>query len=586
MRVEEHLRIGSAAHRSGDFVQARAAYDTALRLDPNQPDALQLLALIDKAEGHIPEAITRMRRSLEVKPQPAVAYNLGVTLWDAGKPQEAIESYLQAVKLKPDYADARMNLANSYMALSRYAEALNYYESLLTLTPQDANLYYNLGKLLTLLQLHAKAEEAYQRAIFLRPGFVEAQENLGRLYRKLNRYSEAVKCFETILQSQPARLNTLLSLAVGLQEMGKLQESQEAYLQAIAAQPNNASAWRGLSTVKRFTAADQDMIMQMQSITPASEGEQAELSFALGKAYDDLGDYAKAFTAYQRGNYLKRKEYKDYTMDAVNGFFNGIKKAYTADAMAHMKRAAAEGTELAWFVVGMPRSGTSLVEQILASHPLVYGAGELDEMQATLDQLFPLHGKQTFPKDAASLSVDQLNQASHAHIEKLQALKQEQQRYVIDKQPSNFQLLGLIHQLFPQGKIIHCMRDPLDTCLSIYKQYFTGRQVYAYDLKEMGEYYKLYQDLMRHWRSLLPADQFYEISYEALVEDVEGESRKLLAFCGLKWDARCLDFYRTEREVRTASASQVRNPIYRSSLASAEKYGEALAPLKAALNSE
>jgi hypothetical protein len=306
-----------------------------------------------------------------------------------------------------------------------------------------------------------------------------------------------------------------------------------------------------------------------------SDDQRMHLAFALGKAYEDLGEYGKSFNSLLHGNNLKRKTY-DYTGEETKGLFQSIKKLCNADFISrHLKNGISDSTPI--FIVGMPRSGTSLVEQILASHPDVYGAGELEEFKMVLLDLT----KTRILSDAySSLSKKDKGLIAGIGTEYLSRLRRnsDKGKFITDKMPHNFQHVGIIRLALPNAKIIHCTRDPMDNCFSIYKNYFSGIHRYAYELGELGQYYNLYQDLMKYWYSLFP-DFIYEIKYEELVENQEAESKRLIQFCGLPWVDECYSFYNTSRQVATASATQVRKPIYKDSVQLWKKYRSQLEPL-------
>ena len=305
-------------------------------------------------------------------------------------------------------------------------------------------------------------------------------------------------------------------------------------------------------------------------------------------AYDDAGDYDVAFGHYKAGNDLK-KAASLYQADATSTYVDRVIATFGTEFFARMDRAGSQ-PELPVFIVGMPRSGTTLVEQILASHPQVHGAGELDYMrqitQALPERLAPdsVGGQQTFPECAAKIDTALAERIAEEHLQHLREHSASALR-ITDKTPSNFLRLGLIALLFPKARIIHCQRDPLDTCLSCYFLRFGQGQAFAYDLDDLGRYYRDYARLMEHWRRVLPSP-LLEVPYEALVADQEGWSRRLIAFLGLDWDDRCLAFYRSERQVKTASVWQVRQPVYASSIGRWRRYAKHLGPLFAALGIE
>jgi hypothetical protein len=310
------------------------------------------------------------------------------------------------------------------------------------------------------------------------------------------------------------------------------------------------------------------------------------LHFALGKLQDELADYDAAFANFAAGNGIEKRPF-DHLANAV--FFEHIKDTYAREK-THLAVSNNDST-VPIFIVGMPRSGTSLVEQILASHPRVYGAGELTAINYLMTHFDLLTGNATFPSGAATVSVTVLNEISHKHIKHLRALSDEAGMKdvlrVTDKMPHNFICLGLIAQLFPKAKIIHCQRDPLDTCLSIYFQHFNTHHAYANDLTALGQYYRQYDSLMKHWQAVLPSTMpILNINYEALVADQATWSRRLIEFAGLDWDEACMRFFNAKRNVNTPSYDQVRKPIYTKSVERWRHYDAHIASLKHALFAE
>jgi hypothetical protein len=315
----------------------------------------------------------------------------------------------------------------------------------------------------------------------------------------------------------------------------------------------------------------------MQSLL-AREGislaDRTTLHFGLGKAFLDIGDSELAFRHYDRGNRLKRSTFA-YDADASERWVAGIAEAFSPALLA-AKADLGAGSDLPIFIVGMPRSGTTLVEQILASHPMVHAAGELKRLQKLSD------GIDGFPRSAASLNAAQLKALGAAYLAFV-APTAAGRRHVVDKMPSNFLLAGLLRLILPDAQIIHCRRDPADTCLSCYTKLFTGEQAFSYDQTELGRFCRAYQGLVAHWRATLPASHFLEVDYEAVVEDVGREAWRVLDFLGLPWNEKVLRFYDTERPVRTASMNQVRESIYRTSAGRWRKHAAHLQPLLEAL---
>jgi hypothetical protein len=313
--------------------------------------------------------------------------------------------------------------------------------------------------------------------------------------------------------------------------------------------------------------------------------EQIELGFALGKAYADIGAHERAFRRLIDANALKRKQ-TFYDEGASLAGFERMKAAFT-DALMRANEGLGDPSCAPVFILGMPRSGTTLVEQILASHPGLFGAGEIDDFgKATVASLRRAQrSAQDFPEAISTMSGEQLRRLGEDYLGRIRAKAPAAER-IANKTPENFRLVGLIHLALPNARIIHMRRDPVDRCVSCFSKLFAENLPYAYDLGELGRYYRAYEDLMAHWRAVLPEGVVLDVRYEEVVADLEGQTRRILDHCRLEWDARCLDFHRAARPVRTASVAQVRQPIYASSVGRWRAYEPFLAPLISALRGE
>jgi hypothetical protein len=303
------------------------------------------------------------------------------------------------------------------------------------------------------------------------------------------------------------------------------------------------------------------------------------LCFAMGKVCEDLADYDKAYSHFARGNALARR-LMPFDYERERRFIERLQKVFDADLLASTRPISGTG-RTPIFVIGMPRSGTTLVEQIVSSHPLVHGAGELNCLMRIATQVARRGGGEVFPEGVARLSAADLADAASEYL-RCSGHTEESEPFLTDKLPANFLLVGMIRLMFPNARVIHCQRDPIDTCMSCFKHYFPSGQRYSYDLVDLGRYYRLYQELMAHWHAVLPGF-VYDIQYETLVADQERETRRLLEFCGLPWDEACLDFHRARRAVKTVSVAQVRRPVYQSSVQIWRRYEKHLRPLMDAL---
>jgi Tfp pilus assembly protein PilF len=466
----------------------------------------------------------------------------------AGRLDDAIACYQRIIALR-DVPIIRNNLGHALAEQNRLEAALEHYGAAVKLKPDYVEALCNWGVALSGLGRADEAETRFRRAIAVNPRFASAHHNLGMLLR----------------------------------QHGRLGEARCAIEEAIRHAPRNAAYYENLASVRSFMAGDryltalEDMFADSASLDVAS---RIHLHFALAKAYDDIGAHQAAFAQLSIGNQLKRQE-TPYDEVATFAQMNRTPDVFTK-AFVRSHENHGEQSRLPIFVIGMPRSGTTLIEQILASHPQVFGAGELalfDQTAGALRDSLP--GQPPYPDMAEAMSGEDFAKAGAIYLEQLTQLAPDAHR-IVDKMPGNFLLAGLIHLALPNATIIHAVRDPVDTCVSCYSLLFND-QKYSYDLSELGRYYRHYQSLMAHWHSVLPPGRILDVRYEELIGDLEGVARRVVAQCGLPWDERCLDFHRTSRMVNTPSATQVRKPIYRSSIGRWRRYKALLSPLLAEL---
>ncbi len=540
------LQAAVRRHQAGELVPAEALYREVLAADPGNFDSLRLLGLIAAQTGRNVEAADLIGRAVAVNASVAETHNhLGVVLQRLSRPQDAADAYERAVALNPALAEAHNNLGAARRELGRLNAAV----------------------------------EAYGRAIALKSDYAEAHNNLGVALRELGRTEEAARAFERAVAHHPGYAKALVNLGVAQQELGRDAAALQALDAALALDPSSAVAWHARSDLKRFSAGDPD-IASMETLLASSSADEVRipLAFALGKAWLDAGDVDRAFDRLDTGNAWKRATFDYDTRDDV-ALFGRIAAAFPDDTS---RASGGCASDLPVFVVGMPRSGTTLVEQILASHPDVRGGGELGVLEGVIVDALGADG---YPERASALSPADLEALGQRYVGCVEQLADGRKR-VVDKMPSNFRYAGLIHRVLPNARIIHCRRDPADTAVSCYTKLFTGRQPFAYDLAELGRYYRARDRLMAHWRAVLPANRFLEVRYEDVVENLDAAARRLVAFCELDWDAACLDFHTTSRAVRTASAAQVRRPIYTASIGRWKAYTHRLKPLLGALASD
>jgi tetratricopeptide (TPR) repeat protein len=576
-----HYNHGNALRALGRHADALAAFQRAVRLDPRHAAAHNNLGVALRALGRPEAALGAYRRALELQPRyPEAHYNLGVALGELGRHEAALAAYGQAIAQKPDYADAFINQGLALQALKRPAEAAQAFQRAVALRPSQADAHSALGAALGELGRHEAALGAHRRAIELAPADAAAHLRLGVTLQALGRPDAAAAAYRAALDLNPDLIEAHVSLAVALQELGDAAAAMAAVERALALDPASAHAWLVRADLKTFAPGDPD-IAAMAALADGHEAralsadDRLDLDFALGKAWMDAGEPDQAFARLDAGNRRMRAAIR-YDVAADEDRLAAMARAFTPELMARLA-GGGDPSEMPIFIVGMPRSGTTLVEQILASLPGVHGAGELNVLNEVVGA-----ARLDVAKGLGSPPPGALAALGRAYAARVAAVAPGHRR-VVDKMPGNFQYAGLIALALPNARIVHCRRDPVDTCLSIFSKKFTGRQDFAYDLAELGRYYRAYDALMAHWRGLLAPERLLEVRYEDLVGDLEGEARRLVAFCGLPWDGACLDFHRTTRPVRTASVNQVRQPIYRTSVARWKPYAAHLGPLLAAL---
>ncbi len=559
--------------------ESRLCLDRALAFEPNNPQTLNNLGNTLKRLGLAAEAEKRWNAALALQPDYAEVYsNLSNLLLDQGEYDRAEAMARRAIELNPRLADAYVNLAAVQTARHGHAEALQVLDTLLAFAPAHQRALAAKALALKELDQLEEALEAAKRAALAAPESPEPHNALGQVYQAKGQYEPALAAYERAAGLPgPGQMDAIANIGGLHMEFGRKAEAVKAMEEAAKAFPDAPGILFGQTDLKRFKAGD-PVIGRMQALI-AREGislsDRATLHFGLGKAFLDIGDSEEAFRHYDEGNRLKRKTFA-YDADANARWMARIADAFSP-ALLREKADIGARSPAPVFVVGMPRSGTTLIEQILASHPSVHGAGELRTLHALS------HRIEGFPASVSGLSGPQLKALGEAYLAHVTPMAAGRQ-YVVDKMPSNFLLCGLIRLVLPDAKIIHSRRDPVDTCLSCYTKLFAGEQAFTYNQTELGRLHLSYQGLMEHWRSTLPASHFLEVDYEAVVDDVEGQARRVLKFLDLPWDERVLKFYETERPVRTASVNQVREPITRASVGRWRRHAAQLGPLLAALD--
>ena len=583
--AEALFNCGNTLHELKRFEEALASYDRALTVRPDYAEALFNRGNTLHELKRFEEALASYERALTVRPDYAEALsNRGITLHELKRFEEALASYDRALSVRPDVAEALSNRGLTLYELNRFEEALASYERALTVRPDYAEALSNRGITLHELKRFEEALASYDRALSVWPDVAEALSNRGLTLHELQRFEEALASYDRALAFKPDLAEAYSNMGNVLIELGRLQEAQKAYRDALRLDSGITGAYVRLAELKFFAPDDPDLAT-MQALAAKTEGlsktDRMQLDFALGKAYADLKEYRRSFQHLREGNAAKRTTIF-YDEKSALASFDRIEAVFTSE-LIKAKSDGGEPSPMPIFVIGMPRSGTTLVEQIIASHPMVHGAGELQTLNdVILASGGPVGNTMSFPEFVPALDASALKQIGASYVASVRKLAPTAER-VTDKMPSNYYFAGLIHLALPNAKIIHTVRNPVDTCISCFTKLFTAPQNYTYDLGELGRYYKRYERLMAHWRRVLPPDRILDVQYEKVTADLEDQARRIISHCGLPWDERCLSFHETIRPVRTTSATQVRQPIYKSAVGRWRVYQEHLGPLLSAL---
>jgi len=598
--------------RAGELAEAEALFLQSLSSQPRNGAVLRQLAIIAGKSGRLGDALKWARQAVKYTPNSAEAHSdLGELLRRDGQSEQATKSFETALRLDPACLPASFNLGLVRFSQTRFADAAECFQNAIRcgpdfadgwqmlgkareqcfhrkdaiaalrqaviLAPKRSDIRCSLGGVLLKADDDAGAEAEFSTALTLDPGSEPALRGLAAALTKTN-VSAALSLLRRAIAQRPADCALYLALGETLYYAGDFAGASRVYREALCLQPGLVLAYVGLAHCRKIGPADADLAEAMR-VTLATPGLDAEsrvkLHFALGKAMDDLGRYEAAMSQYDAGNLLwlqsrpwdRRRISLAETRARHSAMISGLIERFDAAAIGDMRRSG-DPSDRPIFVLGMMRSGTTLVEQILAGSPDVYGAGEL---AFWTDQIGRLLADPRGEIDVAALCRDY-----RAVLDRISASSVR----VINKTPHNFFVLGLIHGCFPNAKIIHCIREPIDNCLSIYFTNFSEPYDFAYDKPSIVAFFKDYRRIMDHWRHLVPGDCLLDVAYEELVADPDAVTRKMLSFCRLPWRESCRDFGRAARTIHTASAWQARQPIYRSSAGRWRHYAPWLAEFR------
>lgn len=581
--AEAHNNLGNALMDAGEPDAAVASYQRAIDADPGYAEALVNIGNARMGAGEAGAAIESFRAAVAINPELAGAFvNLGNAYIGQGRDGDALACYERAIAIDPAYAEALNGRGHVLRQRGEFATAAESFMAAIDARPEYAVAYNNLARTLIELNRPDDAIATYERAIAIDPSYAEAHSNLGNALSQQGRAEEAMASVERALALDPDLAEAHYAMGICLQQQGRFEEAAARHRRALVLKPDLAEAHYNLA-INSKARLGREEIAGLEDLLAAGNQPPRQfinLNFTLGKSYEDLGEFDRAFECFRKANELKNQEV-DFDPESFEHYVSMVIETFTAEFFA-ARAACGSESELPVFIFGMPRSGTTLIEQIIAAHPRAAGAGELQAVRQLIAELPTLLGSPNLYPTCA-FDIDETNAprlAAH-YLEPLREHSADADR-ITDKMPNNFLRLGLIATLMPRARLIHARRNALDTCLSCYIQNFARGIHFSYDLANLGFYFRQYERIMAHWRSVLPSP-LLEVPYEELVADQESWSRRIVDFCGLDWDPACLSFHEHDRTVRTASFWQVRQPIYSSSIGRWRHYEDHLGPLKEAL---
>jgi len=594
--------------KEGHLQQAQDVCQRLLR-KRQHPDAILILGLIAHQQSEFKVAAERYQQFLGIKPKDAETHcNLGLVLEELGRTELAIEHFHESIAIAADNAAVHGHLADVYTKLQRWEEAIEVYQQVLAIQAEDVVTIIKLGNVFLAAERWTQAIPRYEQALAIQPDNALVHKNLGSSLHKVGQWQTAIECFEQALGLRPDYIDARTELALVLRQLGRTEEALVQLEQAIDLKPDDIAAHISLANALRdlgqadlaierleqFLSARPtcgmvyhhiSMIKPKQALIPAvekllshphlSQGNAIYCHFALGNIFKGSKSFDQAFSHFLKANTLQR-EAISYDAKENSQTVDRLIKVYSK-RFFQGKRQFGSASQLPVFIVGMPRSGSTLVEQILSSHALVHGAGELEAIIAAHVSI-ALQLKHANPPPECMSLIDRkmAEEYSARYLQEL-VLHCPTAKHITDKLPGNFLRIGFIKTLFPKARIIHCQRNPLDSCISIFFHYFMGLK-WSFELTELGQYYSDYQRLMSHWQNLFPGEIF-TVQYEELVMDQERVSKQLIDYLDLEWDEKCIDFHNNERVVMTPSNIQVRQPMYRDSMNKWKPYEKHLQPL-------
>ena len=622
---KEQIEEVYGLYKNGQFKEAISQIKALNKIHPNVPLLFNLIGACYTSLGKLEGAVQMFKTAVSLKPDYAEAHkNLGNTLKELGRLDESIESFVNVTVIDPDLVDAHYNLANTLKELNRLDESVESYKRAIAINPNYARAYFNLGNAIHELSLKGFGHlddpiNIYEKSLSIDPNYAEAHNNLGianrvigrldeagknfdkalsinpdfisatncrgLLHQDMGQHDDAIKFYDKALQLDSNFVDAINNLGLVYREKNQIKDAIKAFEKAIKLNPNFANAYYNLiHGIKEYQATDKQVkaINSLLEAENLSQDDRIVLNFTLAKVNEDLGKNKTFFKYLNEANKLRREKLNySFGQSQDQNLFNEIKNIFNDKLPLIFENNLDQSTSIKpIFIVGMPRSGTSLVEQIISSHPEVYGAGELNAIGRLCVPLVLNKSSSSSNKLSDEAKLIRRNYLD------LLARFDSQESVITDKAPLNFRFIGHILSAFPEAKIIHLKRDPIAICWSIYKSNWSGLgNSFSYNMDDLVNYYGLYENLMEFWHQKFP-EKIYDINYEKLTTHQEPESKKLIKYCGLDWDKNCLEFYKNTRVVKTASSLQVRQKMYQGSSEAWKEYESYIKPLVSGLNSK
>ncbi len=585
-----HNNLGNAWLARDDKQQALAAFHRAVELEPGLVEARSNLGQLLLEEGKVQEAIDQCREAVRLRPNFAEGLcNLGNALRQRGELNEAKRCYAEALRLAPDIAMVHNNLGQALQEEGSLDEAVACYLTALQIEPDSARFHANLASALVDQEKPDEAAARFETTISLDPDFAPAHNGLGAVRRDQGRYEEARTCFERALEIDPDLTGSRCALGGIFEEQGDFEAARACFREALRRDPKNAAALGHSATLEKGELPEEDLAAMTELLRDPElrDGARVTLHFGLAQVLDARGEFAAAALHLEQANQLdladRRRHGRSYEPSRHALLVNALLAICTPEFFERARDFGSQ-SERPVFIVGLPRSGTTLTEQILSSHSQVHGAGELTLAPSAFEALPASLGPDGTPAECLGrLEASTARRLAEAHLERLAKLDATAER-VVDKLPDNYLYMGMLAAIFPKARFIHCRRDLRDVAVSCWMTNFAQIR-WANDPAHIADRFRQYVRLTDHWRRVLPVPVL-EVHYEDLVRNLEGEARRLVNWCGLEWEPACRAFHETRRPVRTASVSQVRQPIYTRSVARWKHYEPALASLFADLPGE